>query len=164
MLSRVARLLIKSVGPDGFALRSVANPADWTWYKSVFISNTHVTILDEKILRILREVRSVHDTDSWGTVSLERSRICLRISEPGQVYAVELDMFDSVVEGIVFGVCRIDGDLCLLDVTDDVEGSIGLSDAEGDGELTTGVGRMYCEGSIGRGYKDWSVGCVEGRS
>jgi hypothetical protein len=41
-------------------------------------------------------------------------------------------MFDSVVEGIVFGVCRVDGDLCLLDVTDDVEGSIGLSDAEGD--------------------------------
>ena len=73
----------------------------------------------------------------------------MRISEPGEVRAVELDMFDSVVEGIVLGVCRVDGDLGLLDVTDDVEGSISLADAEGDGELTPGVGRMYSEGSIG---------------
>ena len=57
-------------------------------------------------------------------------------------------MFDSVVEGVVLGVCRVDGDLGLLDVTDDVEGSIGLANAEGDGELTPGVGRMYSEGSI----------------
>jgi len=67
----------------------------------VIISSAHVTILDEKILGILRKVRSVHDTDSLGTVSLESSRICLRISEPGQVRAVVLDMFDSVVEGSV---------------------------------------------------------------
>ena len=72
----------------------------------------------------------------------------MRISEPGEVRAVELDMFDSVVEGIVLGVCRVDGDLGLLDVTDNVEGSIGLADAEGDGELTSGGGRMYSEGSI----------------
>ena len=128
------------------------------------ISSAHVTILDEKILGILREARSVHDTDSWGTVSLERSWISLRISEPGEVRAVELDIFDSVMVGIVFGVCRVDGDLGLLDVTDDVEGSIGLADAEGDGELAPGVGRMYSEGSIGRSNEDWSVGCVEGRS
>ena len=88
----------------------------------------------------------------------------MRISEPGQVRAVVLDIFDSVVEGIVLEVCRVDGDLGLLDVTDDVEGSIGLADAERDGELTTGVGRMYREGSIGRGNEDWSVRCVEGRS
>ena len=120
----------------------------------VMIGKTHVTILDEKIFRVLREGRSVHDTDSWCTVSLERSRICLRISEPGEVRAVELDMFDSVVEGVVFGVCGVDGDFGLLDVTDDVEGSIGLADAEGDGELTTGVVGMYGEGSIGRGNED----------
>jgi len=108
----------------------------------VMISSAHVTILYEKILEIFREVRSVNDTDSWGTVSLERSRICLRISEPGEVRAVELDMFDSVVEGIAFGVSRDDCDLGLLDVTDDVEGNIGLADAEGDGELTPGLGRM----------------------
>ena len=72
----------------------------------------------------------------------------MRISEPGKVRAVELDIFDSVVEGIVLGVCRVDGDLGLLDVTDDVEGSIGLADTEGDGELASGVGRMYSEGSI----------------
>jgi hypothetical protein len=46
------------------------------------------------------------------------------ISESIQVHAVELDMFNSVVEGIAFEVCWIDGDLSLLDVTDDVEGSI----------------------------------------
>ena len=74
----------------------------------------------------------------------------MRISEPIQVRAVVLDMFDSVVEGIVLGVCRVDCDLGLLDVTDDVEGSIGLADAEGDGELTPGLGRMYGKGSIGR--------------
>jgi hypothetical protein len=130
----------------------------------MMIGKTHATILDEKIFRVLREGRSVHDTDSWCTVSLERSRICLRISEPGQVRAVVLDMFNSVVEGIVLGVCRVDCDLGLLDVTDDVEGSIGLADAEGDGELTTAVVRMYGEGSIGRGNEDWSISCVEGRS
>ncbi len=48
-------------------------------------------------------------------------------------------------------MCGVDGDLGLLDVTDDVEGSIGLADAEGDGELTPGVGRMYSECSISRG-------------
>ncbi len=74
----------------------------------------------------------------------------MRISEPGEVRAVELDMFDSVVEGIAFGVSRVDCDLGFLDVTDDVEGSIGLADAEGDGELTPGLGRMYGKGSIGR--------------
>ena len=118
----------------------------------VMISSAHVTILDKKVFGILREV------------SLERSRICLRISEPIQVRAVELDMFDSVVEGVVFGVCGVDGDFGLLDVTDDVEGSIGLADAEGDGQLTTGGVRMYGEGSIGRGNEDWSISCVEGRS
>jgi hypothetical protein len=117
----------------------------------VMISSAHVTILDEKILGILREVGSVHDTDSRGTVSLERSRIYLRISEPGQVRAIELDMFHSVMKGIVFGVCRVDGDLGLLDVTGDVEGSICLADAEGDGELTSGVDRMDGEGGISRG-------------
>ena len=64
---------------------------------AVMISSAHITILDEKIPGILREAKSVHDTDSWGTVSLERSRIYLRISEPGEVRAVELDMFDGVV-------------------------------------------------------------------
>ena len=88
----------------------------------------------------------------------------MRISEPGEVRAVELDIFDSVVEGIVFGVCRVDGDLGLLDVADDVVGGIGLADAEGDGELAPGVGRMYSEGGIGLGTENWSVGCVEGRS
>ena len=32
-----------------------------------------------------------------------RSRICLRISEQIQIRAVELDMFYSVVEGVVWG-------------------------------------------------------------
>ena len=59
----------------------------------VMISSAHVTILDKKVFGILREVRSVHDTDSRGAVSLERSRICLRISEQFQIRAVELDMF-----------------------------------------------------------------------
>jgi hypothetical protein len=69
----------------------------------VMISSAHVTILDKKVFGILREVRSVHDIHSRSTVSLERSRICLRISEPIQVRAVELNMFYSVVEGVVWG-------------------------------------------------------------
>ena len=60
-------------------------------------------------------------------------------------------MFDDVVEGIVFGVCRVDCDLDLLNVTDSVEESIRLADTEGDGELTPGVGGMYGEGSISGG-------------
>ena len=159
MLRRVARLLVRKISWSGrFRVEVGCKSGGLDMDRSdgvVMISSAHVTILDEKILGILREARSVHDTDSWGTVSLERSRIYLRISEPGEVRAVELDMFNSVVEGIVFGVCRVDGDLGLLN---------GLADVEGDGELTPGVGRMYSEGGIGRGNEDWSVGCVEGRS
>ena len=51
----------------------------------------------------------------------------MRISEQILIRAVELGMFYSMVEGVVFGVCGVDGDLGLLDVTDDVEGSIGLA-------------------------------------
>ena len=68
------------------------------------------------------------------------------LSNPTKSTGFSVTNFPSV-EGIVFGVCRVDGDLGLLDVTE--EGSIGLAYAEGDGELTPGVGRMYSEGSIG---------------
>ena len=54
---------MKSVGPDGFAFRSVAND-------TVMISSANITILNEKILRILREVRGVHDADSRSTIGL----------------------------------------------------------------------------------------------
>ncbi len=101
----------------------------------ITISSAHVTILDKKVFGILREVRSVHDTDSRGAVSLERSRICLRISEQIQIRAVEFGMFYSMVEGVVFGVCGVDGDLGLLDVTDQEHWS----------------GSMYSECNIGRG-------------
>ena len=44
------------------------------------------------------------------------SWILLLISKPGQIAAVELDMFSSYGEGIVLRVGRVNGDLGRLDL------------------------------------------------
>jgi len=86
----------------------------------------------------------------------ERSRIPLRISKPGQIAAVDFDMFGSYGEGIVLRVGRVKGDLGRLDLGDDMKGSIVRSNMKGDGKLATSSGRMHGENSIAGGNEDWS--------
>ncbi len=100
----------------------------------VTISRADITILDQEVLGVLGEVRGFKDTDSWGTVGLEWCWGKLWISEPGEIGAIELDVFDCDRECVVLGVGRIERDLCGLDLADDVEGSIVLTDAERDGQ------------------------------
>ena len=45
-----------------------------------------------------------------------------------------------------------------------MEWRIGLADAEGYGELTTGGVRMDSEGGVGGGNQLWTIGGVKGRS
>ena len=40
-------------------------------------------------------------------------------------------MFDGMMEGVVLGMGRIDGNLRLLDVTDNMERSVGLANTKG---------------------------------
>lgn len=143
---------------DGFALRSVDTDG-----LNMNRSDDTVTIGSaDKIVGILRDVMDIYDTDDWGTVGLKWSRIIFRISEPGQVRAVELDMFNSQMEGIVLGVSGIDGDCGLLDMADDVEGSIRLANAERDGKLATGISLVNSTGGIGRGAEDRSISSMVG--
>jgi len=58
-------------------------------------------------------VRGREDAESWSTVVLEGSRLKLWVSDPDQIAAVALDMFSSDLERIVFGVSRVDRDLCV---------------------------------------------------
>ena len=88
----------------------------------VTISRADITILDQEVLGVLGEVRGFKDTDSWGAVGLEWCWDKLWISEPGEIGAIELDVFDCDRECVVLGVGRIERDLCGLDLADDVEG------------------------------------------
>ena len=84
------------------------------------------------------------------------SWILLLISKPGQIAAVELDVFSSDGEGIVFRVSWVDRDLGCLNLGDDMEGSIVRSNAKGDGKLATSSGRMHGKSSVAGGNEDGS--------
>jgi hypothetical protein len=82
----------------------------------------HIMILDQEVFAVLGEVRGFEDTDSWGTVGLERCWGKLWIFKPGEIGAVELDVFHGDRECVVLRVGRIERDLCGLDLADDVDG------------------------------------------
>ena len=65
---------------------------------SVTEGSSDVAILDQQVLGVLWELRSFEDADGWGTVRLKWCWARLRITKPGQVCAIELDLFrrDSV--------------------------------------------------------------------
>ena len=73
-------------------------------------------------------------------------------------------MFNGMMEGVVLGMGRIDGNLRLLDVTDNMERSVGLANTKGYRELATSSVRMDGECCISGGDQLWSISCVEGRS
>jgi len=129
----------------------------------VMIGFADIAVLYKQILRIPREVRSHQDTKGRGAIVLERSWGVLRVPEPSEIMAIELDMFCGNGECIVLRVGGIDGNLCGLDLADHVKRSIILADAEGDGKLaTTGI-RMDCEGGVTRGDEDRAFGREPGR-
>ncbi len=98
----------------------------------ITISFANIAVLDKQVLRVLRKARGCEDTEGRCTVILKGSRILLWISEPGQIAAVDFDMFGSYGEGIVFGVGRIKGDLCRLYLGNYMEGSTVRSDTKRD--------------------------------
>ena len=59
---------------------------------------------------------------------------------------------------------RIKRDLCGLNLADDVEGSIVLTDAERDGQLATASDRVDSEGSVTGGDELGSVSRIPGWS
>ena len=73
---------------------------------SVTICRADITILDQEVLGVLGEMRGFEDAYSWCTVGLKRSWGELWVSEPGEVAAVELDVFSGDRECIVLGVGR----------------------------------------------------------
>jgi len=83
-------------------------------------------------LEFLGEVWSQEDTEGRGTVGLKGSGVFLRISEPSEVGAVELDVLRGDGERVVLRKSWVEGTLCGLDLRDDVEGSVVGADAEGD--------------------------------
>ena len=109
-------------------------------------------------------MRRFEDTDGGGTVGLERCWGELRISEPGEVGSIELDVFGCDRECVVLRVGRIERDLRCLDVADDVEGSIVLTYTERDGELATASDRVDSEGSVTGGDELGSVSRIPGWS
>ena len=130
----------------------------------VTISRADITILDQEIFRVLGEVWSFDNADSWGTVGLERCWGELRVSEPGEIAAVELDVLCGDRECVVLGMRWIERDLCGLDLTDDMKGGIVLADAERDGQLTTTGVRVDSKRGVARGNELGSVSRVPGRS
>jgi len=61
--------------------------------------------------------------DSWSN---------LRITEPFQVSAVELDLFSGNGERSVLGMSGVERDVGALGFTDDMEGSVVMANVEGD--------------------------------
>ena len=120
----------------------------------ITIGFTDATILDDLVLRVLGEVRGHEDTEGGCTVGLKRSRVFLRISEPSEVGTVELDVFCCNGECVVLRMGRVDGDLRGLDLRDDVEWSVVVADAEGDGELAAASEGMNSKGRVTGGNED----------
>jgi hypothetical protein len=85
----------------------------------VTISFANIAVLDKQVLRVLRKARGCEDTEGRCTVILKGSRILLWISEPGQIAAVDFDMFGSYGEGIVFRVVGLREIfvVCILEIT-----------------------------------------------
>jgi hypothetical protein len=92
----------------------------------VTLSRADITILDQEILGVPGEMWGFDNADSWGTVGLERSWGELWVSEPGEIAAVEFDVFSGDRECAVLRMGRIERDLCVLDLTDDLKGGIVL--------------------------------------
>ena len=111
-------------------------------------------ILDEQVLGVLGEVKGHEDTEGGCTVGLKGSRVFLRISEPSEVGTVELDVFCRNGERVVLRMGRVDGDLRGLDLRDDVEWSVVVADAEGDGELAAASEGMNSKGRVTGGNED----------
>ena len=111
-------------------------------------SSSNISVVNEQVLGVLREVWSFKDTDGRGTVGLEGSWCGLRKSEPCQVSAVELDLLGCDGESIVLCVSGIQCYLGALDVADHVEWSVVFADAERDRELAAGGYGVDSEGSV----------------
>ena len=138
----------KSVGPHGLALGICSESLGEDMNRCenlVTIGFANIAVLHKEILGILRKVRGCEDAESRSAIVLERSRLELWVSEPGQIAAVELDVFGRDGERIVLRVSRVKGDLGRLDLGDDMEGSVVRSNAKGDEKLATSSGRMHGE-------------------
>ncbi len=98
----------------------------------VAIGLANAAILDEQVLGIFGEAWGQEDTEGRGTVGLKGSGVFLRISEPGEVGAVELDVLRGDGERVVLRMSWVKGNLRGLDLRDDVEWSVVGADAEGD--------------------------------
>ena len=55
--------------------------------------SSDVAVLDQQVFGVLWELRSFENADGWGTVRLEWCWARLRVTKPGQVSTVELDLF-----------------------------------------------------------------------
>ena len=98
----------------------------------VVVGLTDTAILDEQVLGIFGEVWSKEDTEGGSTVGLKGSGVFLWISEPSEVGTVELDVLRGDGERVVLRMSWVEGNLCGLDLRDDVEWSVVGTDAEGD--------------------------------
>ncbi len=107
-----------------------------------------VAVLDEEVLRVLREERGSGHSDGRGTVGPDDGEGVLRESDPVHEVSVVLDVLDSDGVAMEFAVRWDQGDLRRLDLGDRVERCRSLADAEGDRELApTGLG-MNTEGCV----------------
>ena len=122
----------------------------------VMVGLANAAILDEQVLGILWEVRSQEDTEGRGTVGLKGSGVFLRISEPSEVGTVELDVLRGDGERVVLRMSWVEGNLCGLDLRDDVEWSVVGADAEGDRELAAASEGMDSKGRVTGGNEDRS--------
>jgi len=107
-----------------------------------------IAVLDEEVLRILREERGSGHPDGRGTVGPDDSEGVLRESDPVHEVSVVLDVLDADGVAMEFTVGGDQRDLRGLDLRDCVERCRGLSNAERNGELApTGLG-MNTEGCV----------------
>ena len=98
----------------------------------VAIGLANAAILDEEVFGILGKAWGQEDTEGRGIVGLKGSGVSLRISEPSEVGAVELDVLRGDGERVVLRMSWVEGDLRGLDLRDDVEWSVVGTDAEAD--------------------------------
>jgi len=110
-------------------------------------------------------VRSCEDAEGRSAIILEGSWIRLRISEPGQVGTIELDLLRRSGEGNVLSMHRVEGDVGGLDLADGMEWCIIRSDEVGDGKLAAPGYGMDSEGGVAMrtgSDEDWSFSRVPG--
>jgi hypothetical protein len=147
MLKRVDLLRMNSGAGDGLALRSASKSLERTWRKST-IPLPDIAVLDEEVLRVLREERGSGHPDGRSTVGPDDSEGVLRESDPVHEASIVLDVLDGDGVAMEFAVRWDQGDLRRLDLGDRVERCRSLADAEKDRELApTGLG-MNTEGCV----------------